>query len=111
MIYDNSLGPREKERRVGASPGTARHRQLPRSPLHKTENESRLDDIAGNRRDAGEPARQCCRRIVGRYALGFEHGFRQGRVDALRVAMRKIDDLDALATLTRLADEYAAGDR
>jgi hypothetical protein len=62
--------------------------------------------------DCRSAQRQCRRNSVGRYTLGFEDGFLRGRVDALRCAMREIDDLDVLVVFTRLADEYtlAAGD-
>jgi hypothetical protein len=75
----------------------SRHRQLT-SPHLKTESHPHrkgLADIDG-----------------GRYAHGWQAGFRRGRIDALRCAMRQVDDLGALAVLTALVDEYelAAGD-
>ena len=56
--------------------------------------------------------RQCRRNTVGRHAQFWRDGFLRGRVDALRVAMRHVDDLDTLAILIKLADDYelAAGD-
>jgi hypothetical protein len=91
------LGPPGKER-AGATPDAgSRHRQIT-SPHLKTESHPHrkgLADIDG-----------------GRYAHGWQAGFRRGRIDALRCAMRQVDDLGALAVLTALVDEYelAAGD-
>ena len=84
--------------RADASPGAGpHHRRLP-GHHHETESHPQLKGLA----EVGG----------GRYAHGWQAGFRRGRIDALRVAMRQLDDLDALAVLTALADEYqlAAGD-
>lgn len=61
------------------------------------------------RHGCGELPRQ---RHDSRYMHGWQAGFRRGRVDALRCAMREVDVLDVLVVLARLADEYelAAGD-
>ena len=52
------------------------------------------------------------RRLDCRPAHAWRAGFLRGRVDALRIAMREVEDPDTLAVLTRLADKYelAAGD-
>lgn len=56
--------------------------------------------------------RQCRRNTVGRREDAWREGFGYGFRDALRLAQREINDLDALLVLTRLAGEYelAAGD-
>jgi hypothetical protein len=47
-----------------------------------------------------------CNTPVGRYASGWCDGFRRGAIDALRVAAREIDDVEALGVLVRLYDRY-----
>ena len=104
------LGPPKKVPRLGTRLPTGDTTTGVPTPLTKKNQATASDSKLRGRRGGCEPSRQCCRRnTVGRYALGFKDGFLRGRVDALR----KVDDLDALAVLARLVDEYelAAGDR
>ena len=56
---------------------------------------------------SAEPSpRQCCRRMIGRYAHAWRNGFARGAVDALRLAARELDDPDVWVVLVRLADRY-----
>jgi len=52
------------------------------------------------------PAYSRLHRQCGRYADAWRAGFQRGAVDALRVASRQLDDVDALAVLEALADRY-----
>jgi hypothetical protein len=87
----------------------------PRTPLPADTTTTDLPALTKNQAAAANSRRaqrQFRRNTTGLYEHGWQAGFLHGRVDALRVAMRQAEDLDTLAVLTRLADEYAlaAGD-
>ncbi len=81
-------------------------------PLGKDTGSQRSDITTNQPKPTAQP-RQCrCTRSRWPYAEDWRGVFRRGAVDALRLASRQLVDVDALAVLAALADEYelAGGD-
>jgi hypothetical protein len=81
---------RYSEGGCGLTPETASHHQHSRPALTKT----------SSHHHDNSPLQ-----YLGRYALGWRHGFRAGAADALRLAARRLPP-EAWNVLDKLADAY-----